>query len=338
MLKIVLLFAFFFGIINCDTCTSSATNGAVVVTLSYVNNASSYYHFTLLFNNTNAIMNDVSATTGDVHAFPLENVDWFSPATHVDVGNVNGGAYYSASLTIPINSATSNALKNGDCITWGFYFYSHKTGSPIFFSADLLFNLVAPVALNKRDVEEEEVVHSIASRVVCSSDVTLNTGSGFTGTVGSPYWNSASIVVGSLSGGVTLANLTCIETTGAITTSYNTANTWASIPANMARTTSVSFDCQADFTYTINVTAMWKCGGAYYSATKTQPLTCGTGGKRSSLVTEAVVVQDVTPKPVPKTVRADVAVGIASAGLAVGAVAVIAAVVIVRRRKTEQMI
>jgi len=316
-------------------CSSSANVGSIYVSVNYVSTTSSSYLFQLNFTNFNAILNNKPGSIYDVHAIaPVDYVPYLSPS-HFDVGNINGGASFFGSLSVVRTSVTTSALAApGNCGTWTIV-YRASNGTMYANTVSLLFEI--STAKREESAELAEIGNSHDARVTCATDVTSNVGTGFSGIIATPFWNGVNTQVGSLSGGVTLLSVN-LSTVYAIDITYSGAHAWSSAAKNTVKTVSVSFDCEIVGFYDITVLIGYTCGGSYYLQNITTSLECSSSKKRSIAAFESNVDVEPIANEGPMTIRADYAVAIASAGLAVAAVAVIAAVVIIRNRKVNQLV
>jgi len=188
----------------------------------------------------------------------------------------------------------------------------------------------------------EEATRSLEAR----TDYVQVTPTSFTAEDSTTTWNS--FVITTYSSALTNITWGVIPGDSSITIGYpGNGNYVASIAANSVYTTSFSILGGAETT-TLNCTVRYRRSGTgstwqYYSVSRL--LLISGGGSSSSVKRIATEVKDVTVREAAQVeasangvqyIRADYALGVAVAGIAlVAAVAVVGAMVLIRRRSTE---
>jgi len=320
----ILGFVLFSIISYASSCSNVINYNNIVVTVKYVGAAYPNSQFSLTFDNylPGEAPNDYSNATYDVHSFVVADPST-SPVKpmHLDYSGLMGGAARVMNFTVP-----TSMTGNNKCITMAFIY--NKGGKEYFFSNDLSLS----TANQAREVAEVAEVNNHGARGAC--DITIpGLSTPFSGDSTFVLYNSFYLKSGTTA--ISSVTYNAVEATGNLITSFGSPNTWSSIAALTTKSGSVGWNCNGEAQYPINITVTYTCSGVAYAPTFLKYLNCAAD-KRSSLAAKLQSIE--ASAPAPATIRADYAIALASAGVAVAAVAIIAAFVIVRRRNVERIL
>jgi len=322
----ILGFVLFSIISYASGCSNVLNYNNIIVTIQYVGATYPNSQFSLTFDNhlPGEAPNDYFNATRDVHSFVIADpsVTPIKPM-HLDFSALMGGALRVMYFTVPTSKTGAHK-----CVTMGFIY--NKQGKEYYFSGDLSLS----TANQAREVAESaEVSNNHAARGAC--DITIpGLATPFSGSSSYILYNSFYLKSGTSA--ISSVTYAAVEGTGQLITNFGSANTWASVAASTTKSGSVGWNCNGEGTYPINVTVTYTCGSpaVVYTPFFQKYLNCGAE-KRSSLASVQVAQ---SAQSAPATIRADYAIALASAGVAVAAVAIVAAVVIVRRRTVERIL
>jgi len=290
----------------------------VSVSIGFNGNSGSNSNFAVAVENVLAV-NGMNTLTNQVSgvSFTVTPIFFSGSATSGHLGSINAGAYGAGTFVV----AASHV--NSEKYVWVAIRYSANGQSKQWQGC---FALSSSAVTTTREVEASDS----DSKVARDSYINLSATS-FSNVDSVPTWNNCP--VSTYTTKVYNVTYTATESTGNVVIGYSpNGHYYSSINAGASGSpagtinfdTGYNYDVPSANVYTIVVTATYKLSGnpTLQSTYVNVPLFVYPSSKRSAQVQSTEVA----------TVRADYAIGIASAGVMVAAVAIIAAVVIVRRK------